>query len=84
MVDMIKENLKFSNFSDFYIKRCFIKEKYNNLSTYDKTLYKYYVYSRRYLREKTCDAIWEYLNSRDEEELFVCETYLKKENMRYF
>lgn len=36
------------------------------------------------MREKTCDAIWEYLNCIDDEELFLCETYLKKENMRYF
>lgn len=81
---MIRDNVRFSNFSDFYNKRYLIKNEYENMVFNDKLIYKYYVYSRRYLKERVCDMIWEYLNSNDIEELEMCDMALNKENMRYF
>lgn len=81
---MISDNIRFSNFSDFYNKRYFIKNEYENMVFNDRLVYKYYVYSRRYLKERVCDMIWEYLNSSDIEELEMCDMALNKENMRYF
>lgn len=81
---MIRDNVRFSNFSDFYNKRYLIKNEYENMVFNDRLVYKYYVYSRRYLKERVCDMIWEYLNSNDIEELEICDMVLNKENMRYF
>ena len=83
-VKMINENVKFVNFSDFYKNRYIIRGFYTNMSTNEKIIYKYYVYSRRYLRERICDIIWEFLNACDEIELESCDTLLNRESMRYF
>ena len=53
------------------------------LSLEEKYVYKYYVYSRRLLREKTCDLIWEYLNVIDEIELAILQELLKDERFKY-
>ena len=66
---MIRENMRFIDFADFYSRKDTIAESYWDLGYYDKVVYKYYVYSRRHIRERLCDAIWEYLNAETIEEL---------------
>lgn len=80
---MVKENMCFVDFDDFYVRREIIRALYQRLSIYDKTVYKYYVYSRRLLREKICDIIWEYLNVPDGEDKVVCQTNLSREYHKY-
>lgn len=83
-VKMISDNVKFSNFADFYSKRYLIRDVYSRMYTNDKIIYKYYVYSRRYLKERICDIIWEFLNACDDTELELYDTKLNRESMRYF
>ena len=80
---MIKESMCFANFNDFYSRKKIIRTLYNSSSLYDKGIYKYYIYSRRYLREKVCDIIWEYLNASDDTELMICASNLGKEYSKY-
>ena len=65
---MIKDNMRISGFKDFYNRRDIISRNYIYLSPEDKMIYKWYIYSRRYIREKLCDAMWEYLNAKTIEE----------------
>lgn len=80
---MIHDNMRFNGFGDFDSRKDIISALYANLTISDKFLYKYYVYSRRYLRERTCDAIWEYINAATLEELFDAENRLCQEAVRY-
>ena len=80
---MIKDTMCFESFCDFYDRREYIKGAYAELSRGNKKLYKYYVYSRRILKDKTCDLIWEYLNSHDGEEFINCVCNLSKERSKY-
>lgn len=80
---MIHDNMRFNGFLDFYARKDILSALYANLTISDKFLYKYYVYSRRYLRERTCDAIWEYINAATLEELSDAETMLCQEYVRY-
>lgn len=75
--------MKFFGYHDFYKQRSSLRYQYINLTTSDKYLYKYYVYSRRYLKERTCNMIWEYLNCADEFELECVENKLYEEWFRY-
>ena len=61
--------MRITSFKDFYERKDIIAGKYLRLQPYDKLVYKYYIYSRRYIREKICDAMWEYLNAASIEEL---------------
>lgn len=65
---MIKDNMRISGFKDFYDRKDIISRLYLHLSPDDKMIYKWYIYSRRYIREKLCDAMWEYLNASTIEE----------------
>lgn len=76
---MVKEDMKFIGYRSFYKMRYEIKKKYEGLSKNDKIIYKYYVYSRRQLKEYTCDLIWCFLN--DEEN--ITEETLKLECIKY-
>lgn len=80
---MIRENMRFNGFQDFYSKKDILSGLYSKLKDEDKVIYKYYVYSRRYLRERTCDAIWEYLNAASIEELMDADMHLSQEYVRY-
>lgn len=80
---MINDNMKFNGFPDFYNRKDIISGLYANLTIDEKVIYKYYVYSRRYLRERTCDAIWEYINAATIEELMDAEMHLYQEAGRY-
>lgn len=75
--------MRFNGFPDFYGRKDIIAGLYANLSTNDRAVYKYYVYSRRYLRERTCDAIWEYINAATIQELLDAKTHLCQEYVRY-
>lgn len=81
---MISDCIKFSNFADFYGKRYLVRDVYSHMYLNDKVIYKYYVYSRRYLKERVCDMIWEFLNACDETELEIYDMQLNRESMRYF
>lgn len=59
---MVREDMKFIGYRAFYKVRYKIQEKYDKLNKNDKVVYKYYVYSRRQLKEYTCDLIWGFLN----------------------
>lgn len=80
---MIQDNMRFNGFPDFYSRKDIISGLYANLKIDEKAIYKYYVYSRRYLRERTCDAIWEYINAATVEELMDAEMHLCQEYVRY-
>ena len=80
---MVRHSMSFDDFCDFYNRRIIIKAAYGTLSKEEKTVYKYYVYSRRLLREKACDSIWGYINAEDEEELILYSSRLEEEHKRY-
>ena len=80
---MIDDNMRFNGFPDFYSRKDIISGLYIRLGVHDKAVYKYYVYSRRYLRERTCDAIWEYINAATVEELMDAAMHLNQEYVRY-
>ena len=79
---MIKDNMYFISFNDFYIKKEIIRNNYRVLSNYNQRMYKYYVYSRRYMKNKICDMIWEFLNNEDIDEEKVLLVRLEKESNR--
>lgn len=81
--NMVKENMCFDDFYDFYNRRKIIKYLYSTLSLKDKTLYKYYIYSRRTIKEKVCDMMWIYLNPLDNEQNSLYETLLEREYYKY-
>ena len=83
-VKMISERIKFSNFTDFYNKRYLIRDTYLHMYSHDRVIYKYYLYSRRYLKERVCDMMWEFLNACDDTELELYDMQLNRESMRYF
>ena len=76
---MVREDMKFIGYRAFYKVRYYIQEKYDKLNKSDKVVYKYYVYSRRQLKEYTCDLIWGFLN--DDET--VTDEMLKLECAKY-
>lgn len=80
---MIDPRLVFYDYSSFYNNSSFIREVYLKLTLDKKYGYKYYVYSRRILREKTCDIIWEYLNTVDDTRLQELRLALKDEWYKY-
>ena len=80
---MVDPRLTFYTFRSFYERSKFIREVYHTMSINEKYIYKYYVYSRRSLSEKTCDIIWEYLNAFDNEEKLIKDEQLYKELFRY-
>lgn len=80
---MIKDNIRFVGYRAFYEKRNYIKAQYSVLGREDKWTYKWYVYSRRQLKEYTCDLIWRFLNNEEDEEFIVTEQMLKDECYKY-
>ncbi len=59
---MVDSTMVFYTFEDFYKNAKRIKKKYEKLSSYDKCIYRMYVYSNRSLRDSLADKVWEYLN----------------------
>lgn len=75
--------MRFFNFCDFYNRKKSIRNAYRELVINDMFVYKYYIYSRRFMREKACDVIWEYLNSAEPDEISICMDNLDKELAKY-
>ena len=80
---MVYDNMKFMGYHGFYKERYKIRSAYQRLSSSGKYLYKYYVYSRRYLKERTCNIMWEFLNCADDFEMEVIDSKLYDEWFRY-
>lgn len=80
---MIRDNMRIGGFKDFYERRDTLSGLYSRLSPDDKMVYKWYIYSRRYLREKLCDAMWEYLNAATIEELADASARLAQAYAKY-
>ena len=80
---MFDDRLRFFGYREFYNKREFVSKLFNYSSIKEKQIYKYYIYSRRYLKERTCDIIWEYLNAFDKEKKLIKDEQLYKELFRY-
>lgn len=78
---MIKDNVRFNGYRDFYRRHDVIKNVYELFNREDKTIYKYYVYSRRYLKEYTCDLIWQFLN--DSGDVEITKEMLSEERVKY-
>ena len=75
---MVRQSMIFYNFNDFYRHCDYIKKQYVLLSTYDKIVYKMYVYSNRILSEKLANIIWEYLNEPFGSVYYVNKRMLKE------
>ena len=80
---MIKDDISFVGYRGFYTRRDYIRTRYSNLSTNEKWIYKYYLYSKRHLKEYTCDLIWRFLNNEEDEEFLVTPEMLLKECSKY-
>lgn len=80
---MIKSDVRFIGYLDFYKKKDAIRNKYVCFSRDDKWTYKWYVYSRRQLKEYTCDLIWRFLNDDEFDEERVTEQMLMDERYKY-
>ena len=65
--DIIKKELQFYGFMDFFRNKDNIKSKYELLTTKEKRIYKMYVYSTCFETEFAKDLIWEFLNCNDKE-----------------
>lgn len=61
-MDIVKLDMMFNNFDDFYENAKYIKSRFDLLSLYEKRIYKMYVYSNSIIRYQTLDKMWEYLN----------------------
>ena len=59
---VVRENMKFELYNDFYERRKYIKREFDRLSPAYREVYKYYVYSNRLLSDVKVDCIWEYLS----------------------
>lgn len=80
---MIKDNMRISEFKDFYKRKDIISRQYLHLSPEDKLIYKWYIYSRRHIREKLCDAMWEYLNAKTIDEFLDAKNRLSQGYAKY-
>lgn len=61
-MSVVKENMTFVTFNDFYERRKIIKSLFTMLNKDMKDIYKMYIYSNRILSDRKVDCIWEYLN----------------------
>lgn len=80
---MIRDYMRINGFTDFYERREYLATRYLFLTTEEKTVYKWYIYSRRYIRERLCDAMWEYLNAVTLEELSDASARLRQAYEKY-
>lgn len=78
--DIIKHEMIFYSFNDFFHKKNDIKKAYNSLTIKEKRIYKMYVYSLCWENEFAKDLIWEFLNSVDYTELGIFKEWGKRQN----
>ena len=76
---MIRDELRFVGFRDFYKRSRYIKQIYRSLPIDEKWHYKYYVYSNRLIDQKHVDLIWQYLNESESSEDYVSRSKLGDE-----
>lgn len=76
---LMKENMYFDDFLEFYAKKKLIRVQFDRMMRDEREMYKYYIYSKRILSTKVCDMIWEYLNAIDDVEMMWCMSNLGKE-----
>lgn len=76
---VIKEEMEFLTFEEFYLKCENIKKMYEKMSRREKCIYKMYVYSNFLIRMNVKDKIWEYLN-----EPFGSAYYVTKEGLAIY
>ena len=74
---VVKENMTFSTFNDFYVRRKIIKGLFQNLNQDMKEIYKMYVYSQRVLSTRKADCMWEYLNEPQDSGYYKYENDLR-------
>ena len=79
---MIKEELRFIGFKDFYKRSRIIKSKYRSLSLEEKWTYKYYLYSNSLISLTRLDLMWEYLNEPESSEYYVSRRKLGEEYLK--
>lgn len=58
---VVKDELRFETYNDFYIRRKIIKDNFERICTRDKEVYKYYLYANDVLTTPMKDLIWSYL-----------------------
>lgn len=61
-MEIIKSNMIFYNFKDFYDNAEYIKKEYSKLDMNRKEIYKMYLYSNSLIKLTLLDKMWEYLN----------------------
>lgn len=61
-LDEVDYSMLFTTYNDFKSRRIKIWEQYKTLTYRGKVIFKMYVYSSCYLRDKQKDEIWEFLN----------------------
>lgn len=76
-MSVVKENMTFSTFNDFYVRRKIIKDLFQGLNQDMKYIYKMYVYSNRLLSTQKADCMWEYLNEPRDSGYFKYESDLR-------
>ena len=76
---VIKEEMRFVGYKDFYKRSRILKQRYHVLSNDEKWVYKYYVYSNRLIDQKHADLIWQYLNEPESSEDYVSRSKLGDE-----
>lgn len=79
---MIKEELRFIGFKDFYKRSRIIKSTYMSLSLGEKWTYKYYLYSNSLISLTRLDLMWEYLNEPESSEYYVSRRKLGEEYLK--
>lgn len=79
---MIKEELRFIGFKDFYKRSRIIKSAYMSLSLEEKWTYKYYLYSNSLISLTRLDLMWEYLNEPESSEYYVSRRKLGEEYLK--
>lgn len=76
-MSVVKDNMTFFTFNDFYERRKIIKSEFEKLSRDMKDIYKMYVYSNRILSDRKADCMWEYLNEPKDSFYFKHEHNLR-------
>ena len=79
---MIKEEMRFVGYRDFYKRSRLIKQHYHTLSNDEKWTYKYYIYANRLIDDNHADLIWHYLNENENSEDYVSRRKLGEEYLR--
>lgn len=83
---MAIDDIRFDNIDELFVKKAYIKEKYNKLSFDMKELYKwYFFYQLCLLKNPLKSAMWDYINGFDvgsklnDEYILFCE---KRDKLR--